>query len=161
MSEKKTTHFQFSLGNIELEISGEREFVERMYRMIMRDIESSRGTDEEFRETIRTTQKLTGVQPESKEDTKKAILDTHGRGERPVVWVHRCGDMMHKIYMSSPQEMAKAEILRIFDTDWLGVVFANDDAINRVLPAVDRGQTLWAELTPEGRRRIAQASVDE
>ena len=78
-------------------------------------------------------------------------------GDPPVVWVHRCGEMMHKIYMSSPKEIARAQILRSLDTNLLNVVFAEEDLIALILPAVERGHTLWAELTEAGRRRIASA----
>ena len=150
MSDDNSTHFQFSLGNIELEISGDRDFVEKMYRMIMRDIETSRkldGATEEAKPQL--------APPEFPSDLP---FDRHR--ERPVVWVHRCSTMMHKIYMSSPEEIAKSPLLRVFDADWLSVVFAQDSLIRRVLPTVEDGQTLWAELTPEGRRKIAQAGEE-
>lgn len=141
-----TTHFQFSLSGIELEISGERSFVEKFYRRIMKDIEASRSwapTDSK-------------AAPKS-EDPRPRSNAT----EEPVIWVHRCNEMMHKIYMSSPGEVSKATILRAVDTDFVSVVFADDELVERVLPSIERGHTLWAELTEAGRRRIAEAQPED
>ncbi len=139
-----TTQFQFSLAGIELEISGERKFVEKFYRRIMKDIEASRT--------------WIAAEPSAEEDDPRPR--SHETDE-PVIWVHRCTDMMHKIYMSSPREVSRARVLRAVDTDHVSVVFADDHMVEKVLPAVERGHTLWAELTEAGRRRIAEAQPEE
>ncbi len=144
MSDENSTHFQFALAGIELEISGDRKFVERMYRTIMHDIELARKGE---------TPK--GPPPEVQEERRREQID---KKKREVVWVHRCSEMMHKIYMSSPTEIARSPLLRAFDTSKLGVVYAEKALVGMVLPKTERGQTLWAELTEAGRRRIAQAN---
>lgn len=147
MSDENTTHFQFSLAAIQLEISGERQFVERMYRTIMRDIEEARNLPA-------GTTSHTKDEPAGKRG-KTAPID------RQVVWVHRCSEMMHKIYMSSPEEISRAFILRVFDPTQLAVVYASEDCIDMILPKVEKGHTLWAELTEKGRKRIQNAQAEE
>lgn len=143
MSDDNTTHFQFSLAGIELEISGDRHFVERMYRTVMHDIEMARKGE---------TPK---GQPSNAQDERRQQLE---RKKREIVWVHRCSEMMHKIYMSSPKEIGRSPLLRSFDASQLGVVYAEKALVGMILPKTERGQTLWAELTEAGRERIKQAS---
>ncbi len=153
MSNENSTHFQFSLAAIDLEISGERAFVERMYRLIMQDIEAAR------------TGKLTPPVPPPKKAEPVmdmgATIPSHGQKrsktvapDSQVVWVHRCSDMMHKIYMSSPEELSRASLLKVIDPSALAVVFAAEDVVDVMLPKVEQGHTLWAELTAAGRKKI-------
>ena len=136
MSAENSTQFQFRLGGIELEISGDRTFVEQMYLRVMRDIEAARSSLEDTADTLR----------------RVAIR------EKQILWVHRCSPMMHKIYMSSPAELDKSPLMRQFETTHVNIVFADRGVFDRVLPSVEKGATLWAELTERGRKRIAAAS---
>lgn len=136
MSDENSTQFQFRLGGIELEISGDRDFVERMYGRVMRDIEAARRSLA----------------------TEAAQQEAEGARDKQILWVHRCSPMMHKIYMSSPAELDRSLLMRQFETTEVNIVFADKDVFERVLPSVEKGATLWAELTEQGRRRIAEAS---
>ncbi len=138
MSDENTTHFQFRLGGIELEISGDRGFVEQMYSKVMADIEAARRGSAG-----------TADQPAA------------SAGAEPrIVWVHRCTEMMHKIYMSSPIELSRSEVFRNVDTESLGIVYASREALEAILPGGGRGHTIWAELTERGRKKIAEAAVE-
>jgi len=145
MSDENTTHFQFSLAAIQLEISGERDFVERMYRTIMQDIEEARKAPAD----------IPFAAPREAPRAKTVAID------RQVIWVHRCSEMMHKIYMSSPEEVSRAHLLRNIDSTRLAVVYASDECIDMILPKVEKGHTLWAELTAKGKQRIQNAQTDE
>lgn len=136
MSEQNSTQFQFRLGGIELEISGDRGFVEQMYARVMRDIEHAR-------------QSLA----QDANELEQARLR-----EKQILWVHRCSPMMHKIYMSSPAELDKSPLMRHFETTAVNIVFADRGVFERVLPSIEKGATLWAELTERGKKRIAQAA---
>jgi len=140
MSENNSTQFQFRLGGIELEIAGDRQFVEQMYSRVMRDIEAARKS----------------LADEDGDDPQAAWLR-----EKQILWVHRCSPMMHKIYMSSPAELDKSPLMRQFETTHINIVFADRAVFGRVLPSVEKGATLWAELTERGRRRIAAATTSE
>jgi hypothetical protein len=144
MSDENTTHFQFSLATIQLELSGDREFVERMYRTIMRDIEEARSVEPSAIAPKNET-------PQEKR-TRTVPID------RQVVWVHRCSEMMHKIYMSSPEELSRAHLLRTIDPTRLSVVYAADECIDMILPKVEQGHTLWSELTEKGKAKIQSAT---
>jgi len=151
MSEEKTTHFQFNLEGIELEISGEQSFVELMYRRIMRDIEEARSLPASGSSKVsRATQPLPAAPKAVKQVRKES---------RPVIWVHRCTEMMHKIYMSSPEDIARAPLFRSLESDWISVIYTNEHAITHVIPNVEAGHTLWAELTDAGRARIKNAKA--
>lgn len=145
MSDENSTHFQFRLGGIELEISGDRGFVEAMYTRVMKDIEGARER----------VSAAGGTALEERE-----ALDRRSYRERQIVWVHRCNSMMHKIYMSCPAEIDGASILRPLEAARLGIVFADSAVFERILPGGGKGHTLWAELTAKGRRRIALAAPE-
>jgi hypothetical protein len=152
MSSENSTHFQFSLAAIDLEISGERAFVEKMYRIIMQDIEAARALPApDAKSTAKTASPA----------DMGATISSHGQ-KRPktvspdsqVVWVHRCSEMMHKIYMSSPEELSRAPLMRVLDPKHIAVLFADEEVVDVILPKVEKGHTLWAELTAKGRKRI-------
>lgn len=145
MSDENSTHFQFRLGGIELEISGDRGFVEAMYTRVMKDIEGAREN----------VSAAAGVAAQ-----KQEAVERRSHRERQIVWVHRCSSMMHKIYMSCPAEVDGASILRPLETARLGIIFASGSVFDRVLPGGGKGHTLWAELTEKGRRTIALASPE-
>ena len=67
MSNENSTHFQFSLAAIDLEISGDRAFVERMYRLIMQDIEAAR------------TGEISVPKPAAKQQDMGATIPSHGQ----------------------------------------------------------------------------------
>lgn len=142
MSDENSTHFQFRLGGIELEISGERAFVEKMYERVMRDIELAR------KKVAKT------------EAAKEGVAATDAEREGQILWVHRCSPMMHKIYMSSPPELDRCPLLKAVDTAALSVVFVEKGMFELVLPKGGKGNTLWAELTEKGRQKIAEAAPE-
>lgn len=146
MSDENSTHFQFRLGGIELEIEGDREFVERMYHRVMRDIE--------------TVRKRVAAQRAEERLSPPVAPDDDSIRRRQILWVHRCTPMMHKIYMSAPVEVDESPLLRMIDTTKVSVIFADRDAFDNVLPGGGRGQTMWAELTEKGRQRIAEATPE-
>ena len=148
MSDEKTTRFHFVLSGVELEIAGDRGFVEAMYKQIMQDIE-------EARQAVASGRRPQGAEaPASPKRRARAI------GGRKVVWIHRTSEMMHKIYMSSPDEISAAPVLRNFDTSRIAAIYAEKELV-RLVVRDDPGQTLWAELTEAGRRKIAEAKPGE
>lgn len=141
MSDENSTHFQFRLGGIELEIEGDREFVERMYARIMQDITAA-GKELDAAEA-REAKKGDGP---------------HDVRHRQILWVHRCSPMMHKIYMSSPGTLDPSPLFRFVDLAKVGIVFADKGVFEMVLPTANKGQTVWAELTEAGKKKIAAAT---
>ena len=130
MSSEETVRFQFNFRGVQVEISGERHFVDETYHELMRDIEAARRGAEQRR----------------------------GELELPVdgamVWVHRCSDMMRKIYMASCENSALSLLDNAIDVDHLENIYVEKRLFDAVMPLVAKDGTLWAELTEEGRRTI-------
>jgi len=144
MSTDKTDHFQLNLNGIQLEISGERSFVQHMYREVMRDLEEARRRALEA--------KRRGPRG------KKKRVSRRERPEPNVIWLHRVSDMVHKIYMASHSDLDDSPLFDVLDRSVLGTLYVEDNLLPRALPRFARGQTLWAELTSVGRRKIAEAT---
>lgn len=156
MTDEKTTRFHFVLGGVELEISGDRCFVESMYKRIMQDIDEARRSTSVDADATRAISREAVAEAEAA--PKKRARSVAGKA---VTWIHRTSEMMHKIYMSSPGEVAMAPVLRAFDTSRISAIYAEQDAVRLVVPDSSPGHTLWAELTEAGRRKIAEARPGE
>lgn len=141
-----SSQFQFSISGVELEISGERSFVEAMYQRVMRDVENARSVEPS----------IDASEPEPVPRRTRTP-----RADEPVTWVHRCDQMMRKIYMSSPRELRRSRVLRVVNLERINVIYAHGDTVFDVLPGLEQGQTLWAELTEAGRQKIAQAQPED
>lgn len=142
MSKSDTTHFHFDFGGITLELSGEREFVEKMYKQVMRDVAEARS----------------GAH-------KAARGSSAGKGgtqgtpaKRRSVWVHRCSDLMRKIYMATPADVSSSVLGQAIDSKPIGVIYIDKGAFNGIFPEMDGGQTMWAEFTAAGKAKLAEAT---
>jgi hypothetical protein len=136
MSQQDDTHFHFDFGGITLELSGERQFVEKMYRQIMKDVEQARA------------------QRIEKPEVRAAQVQRINH----AVWVHRCSEMMRKIYMTTQGDIERTILGRCLDPEELAVVYVDKDILSNIFPEFDKGQTLWAEFTPAGREKIAEVT---
>lgn len=145
MNQEKT-QFRLNLNGISLELDGERSFVEEMYRRIMQDIEEARRRN-----------KAAGASKSA--STSKSPAKSAKPRRDAVVWIHRCSELVHKIYMASPDEFSSLRQLQCFDPEQIGTMYVSDKLLPKLMPQFDKGQTLWAELTPAGRQKIASASV--
>ena len=129
------SHFQFECEGIRVEISGDERFVEKMYRQIMRDIDAARPDDE-------------------------SIQSRRPRAQTPhdqVVWLVRAGEMMRRIYMTETRNLQDSPVTRLLDAERIGTLYADKETFERLFPDIQRREeTLWAELTDEGRRRIGR-----
>lgn len=135
MSAGETTHFRFNLHGLEVEISGNIRFVDQMYREVMSDIQSMRTAME------------TAAQSTSSPQAAPA--------ETPI-WIHRCSEMMRKIYMTNAQTMRQTMLAPLLDLTVLRTIYIDKSVFDAFLPALADENTLWAELTDEGRRTIQQ-----
>ncbi|MEM1350359.1 MAG: hypothetical protein AAGI01_17500 [Myxococcota bacterium] len=141
MSTDETDHFQLNFNGIQLEISGERSFVQHMYREVMRDLEEAR------RRAL-----------QAKPSSGKKRVKSRERPEPNVIWLHRVSDMVHKIYMASHHDLDGSPLFDVLDRPTIGTLYVEDNLLPRALQRFARGQTLWAELTSVGRRKIAEAT---
>lgn len=154
MSSDDTTHFQLNVNGISLELSGEREFVQQMYQQIMRDLEVARDRMiARQSELIADDRSATAVKRRIK--ARKTPIPEQ---DNQVIWLHRCNDMVHKIYMASADDIRASPLFGLLDPSAIGTLYVRDPLLARALPRFERGQTLWAELTAAGRRKIAEAT---
>lgn len=126
--------FEFNFQGIKIELSGESDFVDALYRDLMRDIETAR-------------QQLDA--PEALVKAKAAAAAEHA-----PVWVHRCSEMMRKIYMSNISEMRNSPLGKALDYQGVRTFYADEDVFNNFFPDLSDNRTMWAELTDEGQRTI-------
>lgn len=132
------TRFHFDFGGITLELSGKRPFVEQMYRRVMEDVET--------------------VRRRVREDKAAGGKVAPAQARRPSVWVHRCSDMMRKIYMVSHDDVVASSLDEICDMGAVKNVYIAKNVFQKFFPDLEDGQTLWAEFTSVGREKIAEAT---
>lgn len=170
MSAKELTRFQLNLHGIALELEGERDFVDEMYRDIMRDIEEARARLlqgkpsglESKHSASKSTSKKKGIRlPDSLGEEPTELLDTEPRPADHVIWLHRCSSLVHKIYMTNRRELGGVAAFQHINASFLKTAYIEDELLSSLLPRYDKGQTLWAELTRAGRAKIAEASKVE
>lgn len=149
MTDEDLTHFHFDFGGITLELSGERQFVEKMYRQVMKDVEAARAAG--------ALSPISQEASEVSEVSEAKFEDPHGMHQ--AVWVHRCSEMMRKIYMTTQHEINKTIVGRCIDPRAVGVLFVDKGVLEKVFPELEKGQTLWAEFTPAGRQKIAEVTA--
>lgn len=136
MSSEETVRFQFDFRGVQVEIAGDRRFVDQMYQELMRDIEAARlGASE-------------------REDELK-LPDDEG-----LVWVHRCSEMMRKIYMATADDIGFTLLSNTLDARQLSSIYVDKRVFDRFMPKIANERTLWAELTEEGKRTINSATSE-
>jgi hypothetical protein len=164
----EATRFQLNLNGIVLEIEGDRPFVEAMYREVMKDIEEARrrmlapkpaaapvAAAPPGGQRAVSGSSIASTNPQG---NPRVASPSRARAQQGVVWIHRCNELVHKIYMGSPQDLRTHPIFDIINPERVGILYIEDPLINQVLPRFESGQTLWAELTPAGRKKIAEAA---
>lgn len=140
MEEDKITRFHFDFGGIELELKGEKEFVKSMYKEVLRDVERARAAVEE------------AAQEQKPSEKGKSIPREH------TLWIHRASDMMRKIYVVAQSEFDGSPLGECLDSNSVKSVFIEKTVFPDFFPDLDKGQTLWAEFTQEGREKITEAT---
>jgi hypothetical protein len=154
MSQDQHTRFQLTFNGISLELHGEKEFVEEMYREVMADLEEARARNARGQMPSTAPASASQAKPPATAGAKKKV-------ERPlehVIWLHRCTPLVNKIYMASPSDVRKTKRLSAFVPEQIATLYVEGKLLTDVMPQFDRGQTLWAELTTAGRKKIAEAS---
>lgn len=136
MSSEESVRFQFNFRGVQVEISGERRFVDEMYQELMRDIEAARLGASERKDEFR-------------------LPDDEG-----LVWVHRCSDMMRKIYMATTDDIGFTLLSNSLDARRLNSIYVDKHIFDQFMPNVAKERTLWAELTEEGKRTINRATTE-
>lgn len=148
MADEKSTRFRFNFGGITLEVSGERQFVEHLYKRVMKDVEKARRQ-------LRQKRKQEANRKERKRVA--AMIDDR----QPSVWLHRCSSMMQKIYMISRSDVENTPLGNAVDADEVAHVYVAKDVFTDLFPGLEGGQTLWAEFTDVGREKLVEVTDPE
>jgi hypothetical protein len=138
MSDETQSKFNFEFGGISIEVSGEKEFVQEVYQTVMRDVETARKNVEA--------------------SGGKARGATGEKKEPEAVWVHRSSDMMRKVYMAALKDVLKTPLGELLDIKVVSALYVEKGVFDRLFPDLENSQTLWAEFTQAGRKRIAEAT---
>jgi hypothetical protein len=128
--DEETIQFQFNFRGIEVEIAGDRRYVDTMYQDLMGDIEAARRAAAERNEVLEVPD------------------------EESVVWVHRCSEMMRKIYMVTSDDLNLTALSNALDPKAIGMLYVDKYVFDDLLPNIANDRTLWAELTEKGREKI-------
>ncbi|MFB6375134.1 MAG: hypothetical protein ABEN55_18895, partial [Bradymonadaceae bacterium] len=120
MSEESRSQFRFKCDGVEVEITGSWEFVEQMYRQIMRDIDRARPPKDSIQNN-----------------------DPSASQRNRLVWVISFSDMMRRVYMTEPGEIRNSLLGRALDPDKIGTLHIDKESLSELLPRVaDREETL-------------------
>lgn len=131
MSDEEEVSLRFNCAGVKLELSGNRTFVERMYRQIVADVEAARRR-------VRT---------------RGAESSPHGGPTS--TWIHRCGDLMRKIYMGSGVDVRRSMLGGVIDAREVENIYVEDADFLDVFEQFD-DETLWAEFTSVGRQLLGE-----
>lgn len=171
MSDENQTQFRFDFGGILVEVSGEREFVQELYRRVMRDVETARkaatgltdwpvapaGSSSSASTSASTSTSTSAERAESKE-TGSGPISRPGWKAPEAIWVHRSSELMRKIYMVAVKDVLKTPLGPLLDVGALSNLYVDKEIFETFFPKVANNQTLWAEFTREGRDKIAEVT---
>ena len=143
MADEELTHFRFDFGGIKLEVSGEREFVREMYHRVMQDVEKARNANLADSRSV---------------NADGSTLDKKSKIREPSVWVHRCSDLMRKIYMLTYEEFKKTPLVNFINLSRVRNIYLDKGIFDEILPETESNQTLWAEFTRAGKNKIAEVT---
>lgn len=138
MADDAELTLKFECGGATVELSGDRKFVERMYRRLMDDIEEAR----------RRVRDRAG----------EVEIPTPEKKKRPTAWVSRCGEMMRKVYMFSESELESTPLEGIVDLEELSTVHVSREVFSRFFCDHENKKTLWSKFAPEAREKLAELS---
>ncbi len=145
MGDDERTEFRFDFGGIQLELCGDRQFVEEMYRQVMEDVEEAR-------------RRLGSEVVKGPAEAESGARDKGAGRKGQSLWVHRTSRLMRKIYMVSRQQIDEWPLGDAIDVEELSNIYVDKDVFKTIFPTITEGRTLWAEFTSVGKQKIADAT---
>ena len=142
MSEQEYTRFRLNLSHFSVELAGEKTFVEELYRKVYRDLLPLMANPQPSQEQI---------DPSPQEPKSFPRLD--------YTWIYSCSHHYNKVYVIENSVIAKSIFGHTLDPQRLRRVYVDREHQGRLFKELAAGnRTLWAEITPEGRRMIEAAA---
>ena len=143
MTKGKKTKFTMRLPHLNIELSGEKTFVEELYKSISRD----------FAPLVDAAKRGGSAH--------QIILDKDRDSDAPkrndYTWVYLCTNFFNKVYVMEKSGLEASMLGAFVDFDRLRRVYVDreDSPVLESLAQTDR--TLWAEFTEEGKAALRGA----
>lgn len=142
MSNDEYTKFRLNLSQFSVELAGEKTFVEELYRKVYRDLLPLLSTSQPTPKAI---------------DPKPAEPRSYSRLD--YTWIYACTPHYNKVYVVENSVITHSIFGRVLDPQRLRRVYLDKPKGGRLFSELSAGnRTLWAEITPEGRRMIEEAA---
>ena len=162
MSDEKHTQFRFDFGGILVEVSGEKDFVQEIYRRVMEDVEAARKAATGLKDWPGQEAKKSAPAKEQPQEQREAPdsgpISKPGWRAPEAIWVHRSSDLMRKIYMVAVKDVLKTRLGPLLDVSALSNIYVDKAVFDQFFPKLENNQTLWAEFTRQGRDKIAEVT---
>ena len=157
MSDKEHTRFRLNLPHFSIELSGDREFVEELYRKVYRDLLPLIEAGANSGATIPVTQ---SAPAQTSASTIPAGPEASSKLPRnDYTWIYNCTPHYNKVYVVENQLIWHTYYGRILDPRRLRRIYVDRERKSKLFHELAAGnRTLWAEITPEGRRMIEEAA---
>jgi len=141
VSEEEYTKFRLNLAQFDIELAGEKTFVEELYRKVYRDLLPLLSTASPSAED---------VDPKPQEPSAAARHD--------YTWIYNCTPHYNKVYVVENAVINHSVFGRIIDPRRLRRMYIDRTKLPVFKELASGNRTLWAEITPEGRRMIEAAA---
>jgi hypothetical protein len=173
MADADHIRFRFEHGDLEVEISGPRSFVESLSREVMRDVgdvvqpeapsgrspKPDESTDIETSGTSATEHDASTQQPAP--SARIETPQTPATQDADVVWLIRNGPLMQRIFMSDVSVIEASPVGHLLRGDALHTLVGTSEAFDRVFAEVaSESSTVWGKLTDAGKQRMDQTDPD-
>lgn len=136
MDDETTIRFQFDCEGIQVDISGERAFVDEMYRRLMRDIETVR-----------------------QKAADRRADDDEGAPAPELFVLQRCGELMRTIYLVTADDLVGIGPLSPIDLAQLETVYVEKSLFDQFSREDSSIETLWSQLTEAGMEKLGEAKT--
>lgn len=174
MSEQ--TRFRLNLPNFSIELAGERSFVEELYKKVYRDllplIEASAQAQAQAQAPLQRPDgqpAASGKQVAFAQTMPSAVTvaappphgapDPHSLHRNDYTWIYNCTAHYNKVYVIENQVIVHSFYGRFLNPQRIRRIYVDRDSKTTLFKPLAAGnRTLWAEITPEGRRMIEEAA---
>ena len=145
------TRFRLNLPNILIELTGERDFVEELYRQVSRDLLPL--YESQPPKPLPSAPELP-AKAAHKADVSKA---PHKR----FTWIYACTDLFHKVYVVENPTIDRSIIGRWIDARNIRRLYLNREDEKLIDSLAGSNKTLWAEFTEAGREFLRKSGNEE
>lgn len=141
------TQFKLDLPGMSLKISGDRAFVESLFREVSRDL-------------LRVLQPPVETIHSGPTPVDLPVVDGDPRGV-DFTWVYGCTPLFNKVYAVDDVDIRLSPLGTSLDPTRLRRIFI-DSGAEAIFATLAAGrQTLWAEYTEEGRQTISRGAPSD